>query len=1317
MKADLLEAVESAESLLKVGGFAKMATDVIAQQRDAAAHGIREIEQHRILLLAQPEQVAELERIASSFQSASADVLVAAARICDGLDNIDRTATFLKRALEQASTESREITQIFELLLASAHRSELLKRLQAKIPDDLTEAFQKLTSTAMLLDSFERCLMAASPDLGRAKAVAASLTWPCEWAKPHSLPIALEGASAGRAMLKKWRLTTRRPLLPEEKSDYYEILYSLSGALLLHPRATLEYFQELREQYLLLVHIPKILPGGDERSASLTALLHEARRCALSLSESELQNVRNLACDLWRPLADICVALALRQLDGGNSQELLCDAIKHYKNALGVLPADQTVLASDICRSIGSCCQVLARNTVAEDRGDYLNYLRLAEDWLVRSAIQAEPGLDIRTEPIRRSRNIGLHLQLASLYAQTGEKEASAIQIAFEICDSIPDKAEQERIFHMLAASTWFSRFQRYSWPEVVAEILEHATHTLPSLRGGRALLGLYRLHLKGPRKSAQIGSVIERLLKLGCQLKHPEITALSTRFHLILKDSRQMAAYINACRASIESGSSASLLSDFPDLLEADRFLSYDGTTADDLLLTFLANALLAVGNVDQARQTLITAYEADDSPRNHGEVWQLRGDILMAEGRHLHAAEAFERSYREGGEESFGPLLKAAKAYSKGGQHDRSVLMLYAILSSGRDSAPLKSRTELARALWARYTSHPEHSGRTEDVVEACAALMPILSGVIGFPGDTYAAEALVAMASHEYARNAIVRLLRTGLNAARQSLLSRLVALGQFHSQIVAAVLGLVDVFQQLERGTEQFADFLMGAWVDAYFRLGPDDFAAFIKASVTVVLARVAKDSFWSLVLACNKTAIVRRLEKAIQAKARDAVDALLGHSDAATLESVRHEVQSDLYDRLDTQLLDITPRAYRGREPGTSLRDRLISIKEHDCDRSVGDPCVVPEFQALWTTAFLLRVRDAVNDSSSPLCGRIESTSITLRSGATADVMLTLKLPEAMTAQEQVETYTLVANLSLIDRWQAAIRSFASGAIRLRHDLTVRAIVVSVSIPTTNLEEDSDWDWMPFYNHVVKDTFNNVSLGASYYASAFRLIPPILSFQPDVLTDYVLAQMDGLFSQVYRSRHYQLASVSHTVHKIVAALSFTDPPNSTELLPLLEELRQEVLSVHGRDPDADCDLGVALTEVANDCVRLDSRVICEVSLPGPSALAIIRGNSTLIRRALLDILANAIAAMNEQDEVERRVLLRLARGAQSLVVSVLNSGPSEPTQGGFGIGTKTIEYVMDHHRGSAKSGPLEGEDPYHYGWRLEFPIGRACVLQQ
>jgi signal transduction histidine kinase len=145
---------------------------------------------------------------------------------------------------------------------------------------------------------------------------------------------------------------------------------------------------------------------------------------------------------------------------------------------------------------------------------------------------------------------------------------------------------------------------------------------------------------------------------------------------------------------------------------------------------------------------------------------------------------------------------------------------------------------------------------------------------------------------------------------------------------------------------------------------------------------------------------------------------------------------------------------------------------------------------------------------------------------------------------------------------------------------------------------------------------------------------------------------------------------------------------------------------------------DLDLGQTAREVTEFVTPQARRANIEVDFSMPSEPAILRGDSDLLKQALLNLVTNAIDAMSSHPTENSRLGVRVEKAADKLTLEVLDTGPGIPTElrdkvfqlyfttkpGGSGIGLAMTYRAVQLHNGTISFKSADSGTTF----RLEFP---------
>jgi hypothetical protein len=146
---------------------------------------------------------------------------------------------------------------------------------------------------------------------------------------------------------------------------------------------------------------------------------------------------------------------------------------------------------------------------------------------------------------------------------------------------------------------------------------------------------------------------------------------------------------------------------------------------------------------------------------------------------------------------------------------------------------------------------------------------------------------------------------------------------------------------------------------------------------------------------------------------------------------------------------------------------------------------------------------------------------------------------------------------------------------------------------------------------------------------------------------------------------------------------------------------------------------DLDLAVLAREVTEFVTPQARLANIQVDFSAPSEPALIRGDSDLLKQAILNLVSNAIDAMSDPSKGGGRLQVRVEKSGDKLTLEVSDTGPGIPPDlrdkvfqlyfttktGGSGIGLAMTYRAVQLHNGtiSFKSDAGSGTT-----FRLEFP---------
>ena len=1259
-----------------------------------------------------------LVRLNSKIQdnaSACAELLLTAFRLEDAAGKPDNASRYLKAHVGLSEIVGSD-PQLIPTLLASRFSPRYAREIGPVWGQGHPNEYPALCISAQRIERVSRGLESTRPDWGEIRRHASAIAWDLESAVGESAQVHRFAAGQLLRLFEQWRWLVRRAPAGV-RNEFHSAKYCLCAAITVRPERDALALSAMAQMMEVLRTAPRVATSIDDVSASLEAIAHELRSAALMLTQGCLD--RGLPAEVLKSWGQAAFSLAQQEVDNARAIELLLEATRAYEQLLREVPDSASGEKAETCRQLGIVALSLALFARASemDPSRVREFSKVAQRWFLKAGAIWEPGCDLTAIASKDPRNVGLHLYLSAAGTVADDVENALRQSGFE-CLGEPVLSSVAPDF-VLSLGTWPYRLVRAEGIAGVADILKDTAAYFPdSLRLKRRIL---YTELRRPARSrgSGIGLIVDDLL-LQIQQHDREIVGLTSEHVKRLRDPFVMAQWLTDCRAQIGVGTAASLIRDLPIILEAARALSIDGNTPDDHLLTLQAEALCAVRNFKSALRVLDEAYEADSSTRNRAEVWFQRGGAYLGLNDAIKAADAFKRSYIEGGCRSFGPLLMAAKAMAQAGQFSQAIALIRGIIASGRDTAPWKSKTELARILWRRYQSTP--ATNNSDASEACAELAPMVTGERA-EADPYAAHFLVEMAAHDEARSLILDILKNGQPTAKAHVLSKLKELDCFEPRIIDAVIDSTRDLLKLPTGLPLFTDYLMGAWVNAYFNYLRADFLTFIATTVVRVWRIETSQLFWSRLLACNKGALLRRIQKSVRQEVRSL--------DSGIVERNGQDVLRALFAaRLQTKLLDVTPPNYSGKELsrqdgnrspasfGVHLGRRLqfilgeyltgaaedrIAGKVHVQTAEPG--AIVSDFQARWVGRFIARLLERIGVQ---LPG--ESTGRFDINVEPRDENVCVRLSIHFTGDAVLNVNRLLNSDTFLAQWTDASNTIAPKPIEVSISEVEGSASVTLWLWPSRTPNNLSLAWAPFYEYVVERTWSYVDLGGTYYPTALRRMPSEANLVPESICAYVHSHLDGLYAQITKrerpddaaetlSELGKLLSILHSAAHVLGAGDRADL-RSSKLRNLQTQILSSISEGEGR---RDFDLCVLIEEVVERGRQLRGDIEWNVSAPSAESMLVVTGYRSLVWRALWDILTNAFNAMDfdKEPSCKKAILIEVVPELESFVINVFNTGPTVEMGLGHGIGTSTLEFTARSHGGVYGRGPDRRRQPYRY----------------
>jgi tetratricopeptide (TPR) repeat protein len=397
-------------------------------------------------------------------------------------------------------------------------------------------------------------------------------------------------------------------------------------------------------------------------------------------------------------------------------------------------------------------------------------------------------------------------------------------------------------------------------------------------------------------------------------------IHGISTDKLDVLLMSDKMEEYIKYIDYRLARGDHWAVIDEMKDIIKLHKLLEGHD---DPVLLTKLAEADIRAGDYVLALKTLHYIMELDSSPKNHSYALSLIGRVYMEQGEYLKSINAFEESFKLGGD--IGVISLQAAAYRKLKEYDLSIRKFEQILRSGKDKKPYITKTGLAKTYWDKY----QDRGKREDIVNALRFLREVIND---HPEDWRAYDLLVRMSNDPIVLDSLESFIRECPIIVDVNILRALNFEDAFPEKAIAACLKRLSLINFTDTDywplVQSSADFLMRATIYSYFFSNEDSFNANLKGILSCILNLPDRNSILIEYLCAEKGAYpdffeqmyAMKVENILEPLSRDNTDLNLTLNEV--IQSVKEFIQSEVPE--DIKVL------YRGLETkGVDLSNMLI----------------------------------------------------------------------------------------------------------------------------------------------------------------------------------------------------------------------------------------------------------------------------------------------------------------------------------------------------------------------------------------------------
>lgn len=408
-------------------------------------------------------------------------------------------------------------------------------------------------------------------------------------------------------------------------------------------------------------------------------------------------------------------------------------------------------------------------------------------------------------------------------------------------------------------------------------------------------------------------------------EIQNIELYGVSTEKLDVLLIPDKMEEYISQIDERLAIGDHWAVIDELKEMIRLHGLLEGHD---DPVLKTKLAQANIRVGDYGLAIKTLHEVMEFDQRPKNQAQSLAYVGRAYMEQGEYQKATVAFQESFELGGD--IGMLLLQAAAYCKLKEYNLSIRKYEQIIQSGKDKKPYITKTGLAKTYWDKY----QHECKQEDIINA---LYHIVDVITEYPEDWQACNVLARMSNNSVAIEHLVYFIEKGHILVAKNLLKEMTLHNIFPNEVILACLRGISSRDTTTLGYWEFvlssADFLMEATIYSYFFEKEDSFNKLIEDIVSCILNLGNSNHILREYLCASKGSYAdfleevyaRQIAKILEPLSNTQTD-LDGVLNTEILPRINQFIQSEIPEGLGVFLNN-----YKGREPeGVGIRNELLN---------------------------------------------------------------------------------------------------------------------------------------------------------------------------------------------------------------------------------------------------------------------------------------------------------------------------------------------------------------------------------------------------
>ena len=734
-----------------------------------------------------------------------------------------------------------------------------------------------------------------------------------------------------------------------------------------------------------------------------------------------------------------------------------------------------------------------------------------------------------------------------------------------------------------------------------------------------------------------------------------------------------------------------------------------------DPVLLTKIAEADIRVGDYGLALNILYQVMELDQRPKNQTKALAYIGRAHMEQGEYREAIEAFQKSFKLGGD--IGMLVLQATAFRKLKEYDKSIELYEQILQSKIDKKPNITKTGLAKTYWDKY----QYEEKKEDLEKALSHLVNVISI---YPEDWQACNLLVKISSNTNIFNLIESLIKEGSITASRDILMELIAEDLFPDKAIHACLKRLSLIDPTDIDywlfVQSSVDFLMRSTIYSYFFLSKDYFNKTLKDIFSSILNINDWHNILREYLCAEKGAYLDFFEK----KYATQVEAILKPLSIQNIDLnlVLTEVIQSIRDFIQSEIPQDISTLYKGLESkGVDFTNMLmrrfyeVQIQKEDCTYILKHPKGIQLSMEIPYPAFYMF--EKLTDWFHPLYSgdKWEDKGIWKNIFSHSnEILINLEIYGV----DNIEVH-FIAKLIYTDE-KAVLFKTAFEAIRANHRVcpipqmswfqykfseslieeeNYSLLNVMIKMPKCIKLEDNFQKLIPFLNYMIssfKDGLCGMFRTEEYRRMATKTFPVNIDMGVEQYIEFIYIYLDHhfglLFDSVLKNDQYR-----HAVHDCIKTPlgwisgtseqeKITDFLINVEHLPWeLGRIRRRTLeSITTKSSIRKLNIEKLLEQLIDALQEKNTDINFEFF---PTRYKLVEGVEPLLKKAFTNLYSNAIFATKALNRSKISTFIFEEEGY--CVISIQNSYgenmPSAPfsTQ----IGLKSAEYIIKkEHKG-------------------------------